>query len=64
LALIFAFNIVMPILALCMDRITYGKIKDLSSEDRDIVNGVARNLGVPVEMVVYQRYQYSQYAKV
>ncbi len=43
MAFVFAFNIVMPIAALCMDRKAYNIIKDMDDEDRKIVNGIARN---------------------
>ena len=36
----------------------------MDSEERGIVEGVARSMGVPVEMVVYQRHQYRQYAAI
>ena len=54
----------MPIIGVCMDRFSYGKIKDMDSEERGVVEGVARTMGVPVEMVVYQRHQYRQYAAI
>lgn len=56
LIVLVAFNVLMPIIGVCMDRFSYGKIKEMDSEERGIVEGVARSMGVPVEMVVYQRY--------
>ena len=54
----------MPIIGVCMDRFSYGKIKEMESEERWVVEGVSRSMGVPVEMVVYQRHQYRQYAAI
>jgi hypothetical protein len=64
LIILVAFNVLMPIIGVCMDRFSYGRIKEMGSEERGIVEGVARSMGVPVEMVVYQRHQYRQYAAI
>jgi hypothetical protein len=64
LIILVAFNVLMPIIGVCMDQVSYGKIKEMASEERGMVEGVARSMGVPVEMVVYQRHQYRQYSAI
>ena len=61
LLFLISFNILMPIAGLILDFRAYKSVKENKQRNFDdisdeILKGIAKELGIPFEIVIYQRY--------